>query len=106
MFAYEQYECEQIKHSICEGFEETKIKKVQIGQKVDIKLDLFGCEQFSGKVYTIVKASNSTFSLFPSSSGSTFTKVVQKIPVKIKLDNIDSKFVYWSYIKWLHNTIP
>ncbi|OHD14343.1 MAG: hemolysin D [Spirochaetes bacterium GWC1_27_15] len=78
---------------ISANIEETKIKKVQIGQKVNIKLDLFGGEQFSGKVYTIAKASNSTFSLFPSNSGSTFTKVVQKIPVKIKLDNIDSRFV-------------
>lgn len=68
------------------NIEETKLAKVKAGQTVDITIDKFGSEKFTGKVQSIGQASASTFSLLPTSSGGTFTKVVQKIPVKIKLD--------------------
>jgi multidrug resistance efflux pump len=68
------------------NIEETKLANVQVGQTVDITIDKFGSEKFTGKVQSIGQASASTFSLLPTSSGGTFTKVVQKIPVKIKLD--------------------
>lgn len=66
--------------------EETKINKIKIGQKVEIKIDQFGSIKFDGKVKSISDVANSALSILPSSS-STFTKVVQRIPVKIQIKN-------------------
>jgi multidrug resistance efflux pump len=71
---------------ITANIEETDLAKLKIGQKVDITVDEFKGEKLYGKVQSIGKASNSTFSLLSGSSSSTFTKVVQKVPVKIIFD--------------------
>ncbi|MFL0195843.1 HlyD family secretion protein [Clostridium sp. WILCCON 0269] len=71
------------------NIEETKIQKIQIGQIVDISIDQFSRKKFEGTVEFVGKASNSAFSLLPSSSDGSFTKVVQKVPVKIKFKKID-----------------
>lgn len=72
---------------ITANIDETKLEKVQPGKKVDITIDLYGDKQFTGTVHTVGQATAAVFSLLPSSSGGNFTKVVQKIPVKIYLDN-------------------
>ncbi|RII34227.1 HlyD family secretion protein [Clostridium chromiireducens] len=77
---------DQEKIYITANIEETKVEKLKEGQNVDIKIDQFEGKVFQGKVEYIGKASNSAFSLLPSSSGGTFTKVVKKVPVKIKLE--------------------
>lgn len=66
--------------------EETKLGKVKQGQKVDITIDQIDGKTFSGKVKYVGKASNSAFSLLPTSTSGTFTKVVQRVPVKIEFD--------------------
>lgn len=75
------------------NIEETKIGKIEPGQFVDVAIDQFEGENFSGKVRSIGQASNSTFSLLPTSTSGTFTKVVQKIPVKIELDQNNGKLL-------------
>ena len=75
---------------ITANIEETKLSKVKQGQKVDITIDQFANKTFSGKVKYVGQASNSTFALLPSSTSSTFTKVIQKIPVKIEFDKSDA----------------
>ena len=72
---------------ITANIEETKVKNIRQGQRVDIKIDQYKGLSFPGKVESIGMASNTTFSLLPSSSSATFTKVVQKIPVKITFEN-------------------
>jgi Multidrug resistance efflux pump len=74
---------------ITANIEETKLAKVKQGQKVDITIDQFSNKTFTGKVKYVGQASNSTFSLLPSSTSGTFTKVIQKIPVKIEFDKSD-----------------
>lgn len=74
---------------ITANIEEIKVEKLKEGQSVDIKIDQFEGKVFQGKVEYIGKASNSAFSLLPSSSSGTFTKVVQKVPVKIELEKND-----------------
>ena len=71
---------------ITANIEEIKVEKLREGQSVDIKIDQFEGEAFQGKVEYIGKASNSAFSLLPSSSSGNFTKVVQKVPIKIQLE--------------------
>jgi multidrug resistance efflux pump len=75
------------------NIEETQIGRVQPGQFVEITIDQYEGEKFTGKVRSIGQASNSTFSLLPSSTSGTFTKVVQKIPVKIQLDQSGAKLL-------------
>jgi multidrug resistance efflux pump len=68
--------------------EETKITKVKIGQPVDITLDTYPGRTFNGKVFEIGEAAASTFSLLPTTSTSgSFTKVTQRITVKISIDD-------------------
>lgn len=68
------------------NIEETKLGNIQQGQKVDITIDQFGNKKFSGRVKYVGQAANSTFSLLPASTSGTFTKVIQKIPVKIEFE--------------------
>ena len=67
------------------NIEETKIARVKIGQQVFISLDEGG--SLTGKVQEINAATASQFSLLPVENASgNFTKVVQKIPIRIALD--------------------
>lgn len=75
------------------NIEETKVEKIKVGQAVDIEIDQFSGEKFKGTVEFIGKAANSAFSMLPSSSDGTFTKVVQKIPIKIKIENTDANLL-------------
>ncbi|MGB9804655.1 HlyD family secretion protein [Desulfofundulus sp.] len=71
---------------ITANIEETHLKDVHVGQKVDITLDAIPGQKFTGHVASIGRASLSTFSLLPTSTGGSFTKVVQRVPVKIVFD--------------------
>lgn len=75
---------------ITANIEETKLGYIKQGQKVDITIDQFANKTFSGRVKYVGQASNSTFALLPTSTSGTFTKVIQKIPVKIEFDKSDS----------------
>jgi multidrug resistance efflux pump len=68
------------------NIEETELGKIKIGQKVDIAIDEFKGEKMSGSIQSIGKATNSAFSLLSTSTSGTFTKVVQRVPVKIAFD--------------------
>jgi multidrug resistance efflux pump len=70
------------------NIEETVIHKIQEGQKVEIQMDDFPGKVLTGKVKEISKATASTFSLLPSTNTSgNFTKVTQRIPIKISIDD-------------------
>jgi multidrug resistance efflux pump len=67
------------------NIDETKLKKIKLGQSVDITVDEYDGLKFTGKVTTIGDYANSELAAIPTSTSGTFTKVVQKIPVKISL---------------------
>jgi membrane fusion protein, multidrug efflux system len=70
---------------ISANIEETRIAQVKPGQPVAISVDEGGT--LTGKVQEITSAAASQFSLLPTENASgNFTKVVQKIPIKIALD--------------------
>ncbi|MFD0698966.1 HlyD family efflux transporter periplasmic adaptor subunit [Paenibacillus sp. GCM10027628] len=70
------------------NIEETEIHKVREGEKVEINLDNIPGKVLTGKVKEISKATASTFSLLPSTNTSgNFTKVTQRIPIKISIDD-------------------
>ncbi|GAA4712125.1 HlyD family efflux transporter periplasmic adaptor subunit [Brevibacillus fulvus] len=71
------------------NIEETDIGKVKLGQKVEFTIDAFPGKTFTGKVFEIGEATNSTFSLLPATNTSgNFTKVTQRIPIKISIDDM------------------
>jgi len=70
---------------ISANIEETSVKLVKPGQPVSIHIDEGG--DYTGKVSEVRTATASTFALIPSDNASgNFTKLVQRIPVKITLD--------------------
>jgi len=74
---------------ITANVEETELSKVKPGQSVDFTVDAFPGFKFSGQVSSIVNATTSSFSLLGSTNtGGNYTKVVQRIPVKINIKNL------------------
>lgn len=72
------------------NIEETNIFSIQIGQKVDIRVDAYPSKTFTGYVERIGQASESVFSPFPSlNTSGEFSKKTQLIPVRISLINDD-----------------
>lgn len=71
--------------------DETDIRAVRVGQPVDITIDAAGNTLFKGTVNEIVPATASQFALLPSTDRGTgnFTKVAQRIEVRITLNNPD-----------------
>lgn len=69
------------------NFKETQIPGISPGEPADVKVDAFNGVIFHGHVDSISKATGSTFALLPPDNATgNFTKVVQRIPVKIVLD--------------------
>jgi membrane fusion protein, multidrug efflux system len=69
------------------NFKETQLTDVREGQAVDIAVDMFPGQVVHGHVDSIAPASGQEFALLPPDNATgNFTKVVQRIPVKIALD--------------------
>lgn len=72
---------------IIANYKETQISNIRFGQPVEILIDAFPDEVFTGRVERISPATGATFSLLPRDiSSGNFTKVVQRVPVRITLD--------------------
>jgi membrane fusion protein, multidrug efflux system len=70
--------------------EETKISQIHIGQKALFKIDAFSGINFNGKIFNIGSNTASQFSLIPPNNASgNFTKVTQRVPVKISIDGTE-----------------
>ncbi|MDD8061101.1 HlyD family secretion protein [Shewanella metallivivens] len=73
---------------ITANFKETQIEHMQPGQAVKVKLDAYPDEEFKGFIDSLAPASGSKFSLLPAENATgNFTKIVQRIPVRIRIDN-------------------
>jgi membrane fusion protein (multidrug efflux system) len=69
------------------NYQETQLTNIQKGDVADITIDTFPGVVLHGKVAEISPASGSQFALLPPDNATgNFTKVVQRIPVKIVLD--------------------
>jgi membrane fusion protein (multidrug efflux system) len=70
------------------NFRETQLTNIKAGDVAELRVDLYPGEVFGGKVLEIAPASGSQFALLPPDNATgNFTKVVQRIPVKIALDD-------------------
>jgi membrane fusion protein (multidrug efflux system) len=69
------------------NFKETQITHMQAGQPVTIEVDAYGGREFRGHVDSLAAATGARFSLLPPENATgNFVKVVQRVPVKIVLD--------------------
>ena len=67
--------------------EETKMETLHLGQKVKFTIDTYPGVEFTGKVFMISSSTASQFSLIPPNNASgNFTKVTQRVPVKVSID--------------------
>lgn len=79
---------DQSKLFVSANIEETYISRVRNGEIVEFTVDSFPGHTLTGKVIEIGEGTNSSFSLMPAiSTSGNFTKVTQRIPIKISIDN-------------------
>jgi len=73
--------------------DEGSINKVSINQAVDISVDAYSSTNFAGHIEQIVQSTAGEFSLLPNQdpTSGNFTKVGQRIPVIITIDNKEGK---------------
>jgi membrane fusion protein, multidrug efflux system len=69
------------------NFKETQLKKMRVGQKAVIQVDAYPKRDLHGHVESIAAATGARFALLPPDNATgNFTKVVQRVPVKIVFD--------------------
>jgi membrane fusion protein, multidrug efflux system len=69
------------------NYKETQLTHVRPGQPVDVTVDTFSSERLRGRVARIAPASGSQFALLPPDNATgNFTKVVQRVPVRIEFE--------------------
>jgi membrane fusion protein, multidrug efflux system len=70
------------------NYRETQLTNVKVGDPAELRIDEYPGQVIQGKVIEIAPASGSQFALLPPDNATgNFTKVVQRIPVKIALDD-------------------
>jgi membrane fusion protein, multidrug efflux system len=70
------------------NYRETQLTNVKTGDPAELRIDQYPGQVIRGKVLEIAPASGSQFALLPPDNATgNFTKVVQRIPVKIALDD-------------------
>ena len=73
---------------IVANFKETQLRDIRVGQLAKVKIDTFGDHDFVGRVDSLSPASGAAFALLPPDNATgNFTKIVQRIPVKIVLED-------------------
>lgn len=71
---------------IVANFKETQVRHMHVGQEAKIEIDAYPGKIFNGQIESLSPATGSRFSLLPpDNSTGNFVKIVQRIPVRIKL---------------------
>lgn len=72
---------------ITANFKETQLGDLKLDQKVDVEVDAFTKEPIKGSIESFSGATGAKFSLLPPDNATgNFVKVVQRVPIRIKLD--------------------
>jgi membrane fusion protein (multidrug efflux system) len=68
------------------NYKETQLKRVRVGQEVSLEVDAYPGLELRGRVESIAAATGAKFALLPPDNATgNFTKIVQRVPVKIAL---------------------
>ncbi len=77
---------------IVANFKETQIGRMRLGAPVDIEVDAYPAKMWHGHVESISPATGAKYALLPPDNATgNFTKVVQRLPVRIALDSIEGE---------------
>ncbi len=69
------------------NFKETQLARMGVGEAVRLDVDMLGGEPLRGTVDSLAPGSGATFALLPPENATgNFTKIVQRVPVRIRLD--------------------
>jgi len=69
------------------NFKETQLERIRPGMRVDVRVDSFSDRVFKGAVDSLAAGTGARFSLLPPENATgNWVKVVQRLPVKIRLD--------------------
>jgi membrane fusion protein (multidrug efflux system) len=76
------------------NFKETEISGIRIGASVSVDVDAIPGKGFEGKVEAVSSATGATFTLLPPDNATgNFTKVVQRVPVRIQITGLSDSDV-------------
>ena len=68
------------------NFKETQLEDLRVGQPVDLEIDAYGGARVEGRVESVSAATGAKFALLPPDNATgNFTKVVQRVPVRIRI---------------------
>ena len=71
------------------NFKETDLNRLKVGQRVNISVDALGGQDFQGEIESFNPSTGSIFSLLPPDNATgNFTKVVQRVPTRIKFKDL------------------
>jgi membrane fusion protein (multidrug efflux system) len=77
---------------ITANFKETDLDDIRANAAVKITVDAIGGRTYKGQVETVSSATGATFTLLPPDNATgNFTKVVQRVPVRIRLEGLSDK---------------
>jgi len=69
------------------NYKETQVRRVRVGQKATVKVDALGSEEIPGVVVSFAPGTGAQFALLPPENATgNFIKIVQRVPVRIKLN--------------------
>ncbi|MGD8569330.1 MAG: HlyD family secretion protein [Gammaproteobacteria bacterium] len=75
------------------NYKETQLQYIRHGQPVDINVDMYPDHHFHGVVENVSAATGSVFSLLPpQNANGNWVKVIQRVPVRIRIDNPDPAY--------------
>jgi membrane fusion protein (multidrug efflux system) len=74
------------------NFKETQLRKMRVGQRAEIEVDSIEGKVFEGQVESFSPGTGATFALIPPDNATgNFTKIVQRLPVRIRFDEASIK---------------
>ncbi len=74
------------------NFKETQVDHMHIGQPAEVTVDAYNGQRFTGVVNSFAPASGAQFALLPPDNATgNFTKIVQRMPVRIRLDKVQPR---------------
>ena len=72
------------------NFKEDQLRRMRVGQHVEVRADVLPDRVFKGRVASLAPATGAQFSVLPPENATgNFTKIVQRVPVRITLDGAD-----------------
>jgi len=70
------------------NFKETQVARIHKGQEVSLTIDAIPGHEFKGRVVSVAPASGRQFALLPADNATgNFTKIVQRLPVRIEFEH-------------------